>query len=199
VDEDPDPKMTRSLPPARLCLAMAAAALTAALTACAGLGTPSTLRFDEEELNRQLARQFPLERRVLEVIDVELAHPRLALLPERDRLSTEFDLTADDRLFGGHAAAHLRLDYALRYEPSDHSLRLKDVRIQDLALAPDASPLHGQARRLGGLAAERLLENLPIWRMKPEQVARLDALGIEPRAITVTPRGVEVALGPKAR
>jgi hypothetical protein len=178
-------------------LALAGAA--GGLAGCTGLGLPSTLHFSEAELNQQLARQFPLERRVLEVIDVQLDHPRLALLPESNRLATEFDLAADDRLFGGHATAHLRLDYALRYEPSDHSLRLRDVRVEDFDLAAGAASLHGHAQRVGGLAAERLLENLPLWRMKPEQAGRLDALGIEPRAITVTPQGVEVALGQKAR
>lgn len=179
--------------------AMSVAVATAAgLSGCAGLVTPSTLSFSETDLTLMLARQFPQERRVLEVIDVQLANPQLALQPERNRLSTALDVDADDRLFGGHAHAHLRLDYGLRYEPSDHSLRLKDVRLQEMAMDAGASTLHGQARRLGALATEHLLENLSIYRMKPDQAERFDALGIEPKSITVTARGVEIALGPKA-
>ena len=157
---------------------------------------PESIRFSRAELDALLARQFPLEKRVLEVIDLRVQNPAVELEPERNRLASAFDLVAEDRLFGGHADAHLRLDAALRYEPSDRSLRLHDVRVQDFQMATGASPLHGQAQRLGALAAERLLENLALWRMKPEQAQRLDRLGVEPKAITVRADAVEVALGP---
>jgi hypothetical protein len=180
-------------------LAAVVLAATGVLAGCAGLGVPSRLRFSETDLTLMLARQFPLQRTVLEVIDVQLSNPQLALLPASNRVSTSFDLTAEDRLFGGRASAHLRLDYGLRYEPSDHTLRLQDVRVRDLDLAHDAHPLRGQAQRLGALAAERLLENLSIYRMKPEDAERYDQLGIEPQGITVMPHGIDIAIGARAR
>jgi hypothetical protein len=168
------------------------------LGGCSTIGVPSTLRFSETDLTLMLSRQFPQERRVLEVIDVQLANPQLMLLPESNRLSTAFDVTADDRLFGGHAAAHVKLDYALRYEPKDRTLRLQDVRVEELTLAPGAAPMRGQAQRLGVLAAEHVLENLAIYKMRPDQADRMDQFGVEPKSIKVTSQGVEVAVGPKA-
>ncbi len=178
----------------------AAAAAVAALLAtagCAGLGVPDRMAFSETDLALMLSRQFPQQRRVLEVIDVELANPELGLQPEHNRLSTSFDVNANDRLFGGHAGARVRLDYGLRYEASDHTLRLQDVRVAELVVARDASPLRGHAQRLGALVAEHLLENLSIYRMKPELADRMDRLGVAPRAITVTTAGVEIAIGPR--
>jgi len=192
----PVPPLSRRVALQRALLLAGAAAL--GLAGCQALA-PDRLRFSEADLDAMLAKQFPLERRVLEVIDLRLTDPRLALQPERNRIATTFDLAADDRLFGGRAAARVSLDCALRYEPADHSLRLRDVRVKDLGLSSESSPLRGQAQRIGALAAERLLENLAIWRMKADQVERMGRLGVEPKAITVRADGIEIALGPVAR
>ena len=184
---------------ARAAAAIGAGALLAGLPGCAGLGGAQNLRFSETELALMLARQFPLERKVLDVLLLQLANPRLTLLPARNRVVTAFDIRADDRLFGKHASGHVTLDCALRFEAGDHSLRLKDVTVEELSLASDANTLRGQAQRLGVLAAEHLLEDMAIYRMKPEQAERMDRLGLEARQIAVTDRGVEIVIAPKAR
>jgi len=175
-----------------------APALGVLLAGCAAVESQN-LVFSETDLALMLGRQFPLTRKVLEVVELQVSNPRLTLLPERNRVATAFDVLASDRLFGTQAGAHLRLDYALRFETADHSLRMKDVRVQEMTLNAGANPLRGQAQRLGLLVAEHVLENLSIYRMKPEQADRMDRFGLDARAITVTPRGIEVAIGPKAR
>jgi len=178
------------------CAALAPALL---LPGCASMVGPQTIHLSETELALLLAHQCPRKQRVLEIIDLTIDHPELHLLPDTHRVSTAFDLLAVDRLFGAQAKARLSLDYALRYEPSDRSVRLKDVRVQSLALAGDASGLRGQAQRLGGLAAEHLLEGLTLWKMKPDQADTLDRLGFEARSVDVGERGVEIRIAPKAR
>src|SRR5690349_21093591 len=53
---------------ARLAAGAAAGALVLGTLGCAGLGGPRTVSVSESELTLLLARQFPLERKVLEVI-----------------------------------------------------------------------------------------------------------------------------------
>lgn len=168
------------------------------LAGCAALETQD-LVFSETDLALMLARQFPQSRKVLEVIELQVANPHLTLQPERNRVATSFDLIANDRLFGNHASGHLMLDYALRFDAADHSVRMKDVRVQSLSLDSGSSTLRGQAQRLGILASEHLLENLAIYKMKPEQADRMDRFGLEARSVAVTARGLEVHVGPKAR
>ena len=52
-------------------------------------------------------------------------------------------------------------------------------------------------QRIGGLVAEQLLDDLVIWRAKPEQADMMRRLGITHGAVNVTARGIEIHLGPQ--
>ena len=157
------------------------------------------MSLSESELTLLLARQFPLERKVLEVVDLQVANPQLRLLPETNRIGTELDVFALDRLFGSRAQGHVKLDYGLRFEPSDHTIRMTQVHVRDLALESGANTLHGAAQRLGTLVAEDLLENMTLYKMKPAQADEMNRLNLEASPITVTAQGISMNVAPKVR
>lgn len=172
-------------------------ALLALLSGCAGLIGSHDVDISESQLTLLLARQFPLERKVAEVIDLTVTNPVLTLIPQGNRVGTELDVAALDRLFGNTATAHVKLDYGLRFQPSDHTIRMTQVRVRDLTLASGSSNLHGAAQRIGGLVAENALEDLVIYRMKPAQADEMDRLGLVASPITVTPQGLHMTVAPK--
>jgi hypothetical protein len=169
--------------------ALGAAAL---LAGCAGLGVPSRLTLSQPELDERLARRFPRTQRVLEVLDLTLSEPRVALLPTQNRLGCEFALGVRERLLDNRYAGHIAFDTALRWEPRDASLRLAQVAVQRLDLAGAPGALTGQAQRLGRLLAEQVLEGFTLWQMPPEQQQRLQRAGVGVGAIEVTPQGLVV-------
>ena len=172
-------------------------ALLALLSGCAGLIGTHDVDISESQLTLLLARQFPMERRVAEVIDLEITNPVLTLIPQNNRVGTELDVAAVDRLFGNSATGHVRLDYGLRFQPSDHTIRMTQVRVRDLTLASGSNNLHGAAQRIGTLAAENALENLVLYRMKPAQADEMDRLGLVASPITVTPQGLHMSVSPR--
>ena len=167
-----------------------------ALAACMGLGGPRTVTFDEGQIGAMLSRQFPVQRRVLELFDLEIAAPSLKLKPERNRLVGDFALVSTDRLSRRPVRGRLVLESALRYEPSDQSVRLVQVRVQQVeleAVSPSGGPsLPPAAQRAAGALAEQLLEDFAIYRIPPQRIEALRAAGYRPGAVTVTARGVEV-------
>jgi len=172
-------------------------ALLALLSGCAGLLGSHDVDISESQLALLLARQFPMERKVLEVIDLTITNPQLTLIPQGNRVGTELDVAAVDRLFGNTASAHVRLDYGLRFQPSDHTIRMTQVRVRELTLASGSGNLHGAAQRIGGLVAEGALENLVIYRMKPAQADEMDRLDLVASPITVTPQGLHMTIAPR--
>jgi hypothetical protein len=184
------------------------------LAGCAGMGGPTVITLTESDLASLVTRAFPVQRRVLDLLDVTLTTPTLRLQPERNRLALVLDLASQERLFGKSAKGRLAFDSALRYEPSDASVRLVQVKVQQLSFeggaavpgalaaalpapAPataGASAPSGIAQRLGQALAERMLENLSIYKLSPERLASLKTLGLQPGAVTVTSRGVEITL-----
>jgi hypothetical protein len=178
----------------RLCVAPLGLALVAA--GCAALG-PRNLTLSEADLGRLLASRFPTTQRLAEVVDVTVSSPRVWLIPERNRLGGTFDVNAAERLFGRAANGKLAMECALRFEPADDSIRLTQVRVQQLQMETGGAALPLQAQRIGSLLAEKVLDDMAVYRLKPEQAERLHAAGLRTGAVTVTSRGVEVTLAPR--
>jgi len=168
------------------------------LAGCAGLIGSHDVRLDEAQIEALLDRQFPMERKMLSVIDLEVAHPQIHLLPDANRIGTELDVTALDRVFGASAHGHVNLDYALRFDPADHSIRMTQVHVRELVLDSGANSLHGIAQRLGTLAAENALENLPLYKMKPAQAEEMDRLNLVASPIRVTAQGLQMTISPRS-
>ena len=171
----------------------------AGLPGCGGLGglmSPRTLSIDAVELQRILDRSFPVERRLLEVLDVRVWAPRLRLLPAVNRLGMQLEVGARDRLFGGSWGGRLDFDAGLRFDSTDASLRLAQVRVLDFSLDATGSAARSPAERLGATLVERVLEGFSVYRLPAERAESLRRAGLAPVALTVSAGGVEIALAP---
>ncbi len=173
------------------------AGVLALLSGCASLLGTHDIDISESQLTLLLARQFPMERKVLEVIDLNITNPQIELMPQANRVGTELDVTALDRLFGSTAMGHVKLDYGLRFQASDHTIRMTQVRVRELTLSSGSDKLRGAAQRIGGLVAENALENLVLYRMKPAQADEMDRLNLVASPITVTAQGLHMSVSPR--
>jgi hypothetical protein len=161
------------------------------LVACASLG-PREFTISQAQLQSAIERQFPRERRLLEVLDVTLLRPQVRLMPERNRIETQLELGAVERLSGRALRGSLALDHGLRFEPSDATVRLSQVKVNSLQLDVGGTPLQGQAARLGALLAERLLDDFVLYRVSDDKREALRRAGLADASVTVTGRGVEL-------
>jgi hypothetical protein len=177
--------------PARIRLALWLLPLLG-LAGCAGFGGLRDVTVSQEQLQARIDRQFPRQQRLLEIIDVIVARPALRLLPERNRVATDLDLSATERLSGRTARGSLALEYALRFEPSDASVRLAQVQVLDAKLELGGAPLSPSAARVGALLAERLLDDFVLYRADAERLKLIQLLGVTAAEIVVTSRGVEI-------
>lgn len=170
---------------------VACAPLWAALGGCASLA-PRNLVLSQADLQTLVERQFPKERRVLEVIDLNLARPVVRLHPDRNRIGTDLELTASERLSGRTVRGSLALDHGLRYEPADGTVRLAQVRVQELKLDLGGRPFSAQAERLSSALAERALDDFVLHRLSDERRQALRQAGLERAEFVVTARGIEL-------
>jgi hypothetical protein len=180
----------------RLIRAAFAAASVVVLAGCASLGGPRTITFTESDLARLIERNAPVDRRLLDVIDVHVSAPRVKLLPETNRLFTELDVTTTERISGKTYGGSIALDYALRYDDAEKAIRLTQVRVGKFELIGVPSPTMRGLNRLGTLIAETMLDDLVLYRFKPADLRNAEGLGYKPGAVTVTSRGIEVTLAP---
>lgn len=173
-----------------------------ALLACANpvVSSVTQRRFTlpEAQLQQALARRFPVEQRVAELLDVRLSAPRLSLLPATNRLGTEIALSLVERLRNTRYDGSLALEYGLRFDGSDQSIRLADVHVSRLSLGGVPAPYQDLMGRYLPRLAERLLEGYVLHQFSPQDLGWVSDLGLEPAGLQVTPAGLSVALQARA-
>lgn len=182
-----------------LCINLAALVWLSGCAGLQGLGGPPRVTLSRDEIARLLDRQFPRDRRLLEVLDVTLQAPQVRPLPERNRLAAVLDLGVRERVLGGRWKGRLEFDAALRWEPRDRTLRLFQARVSDLQLLSAGAEVRTPAERLGAALAERVLEDMVLYTLPAERAEALRAAGVAPAAVAVTERGVEITFSAAAR
>jgi hypothetical protein len=88
------------------------------------------------------------------------------------------------------------MDYALRYEEASQAVHLTQVKVGRLELEGASAQMQPVIDWLGPLLAEQVLNDQPIYRLRPEDLRSAEGLGYKPGAVTVTARGVEITLAP---
>ncbi len=174
----------------------------AALGACATLLGPRTIDVPQARLDALLAEKFPLERRVFDLIDVRIPPPHLTMRPETNRVAIGVEIVqggSSPPVVNGDRTdriGSMAISAGVRFDPTDNTLRLFDVRVEQLSFVGLSALLSGQADRAGRRLAEGLLENQPIYTLRPKDVAGLDARGYRPSDIRVTASGLAITLTP---
>jgi hypothetical protein len=147
-----------------------------------------------QHLQAALAQRFPLRYPVPGMVNLDVQTPRLQLLPLQNRLGAELDILAAGPALQRSHQGRLGLDFALRFEATDRSIRAHRLRLQRL-LFPTLQPgvvalLNSYAQAL----AERSLLEVVLHRLSPTDLALADGLGLQPGSITVTEAGLRIGL-----
>ncbi|MDP2066811.1 MAG: hypothetical protein Q8K38_12675 [Burkholderiaceae bacterium] len=182
-------------------MALLAGMVAALLGACAALSPGErTIKISEARLSELIGRQFPFNSRYLEVFDVTISAPKVTLLPESNRIATRFNYSTGSFLLGDREfAGTLDLSYALRFEPSDNTVRLADVRAEGVQVPGVPPAYQRQANRLGGLLTENLLHDFVVHRLSQDDLKTAAGWGYQPGAFKVVPGALLLQLNPVAR
>jgi hypothetical protein len=145
-----------------------------------------------EQLQRTIGRHFPARYPVGNLFDLQLETPRLRLLPELNRLASEMILEAAGPALRRRYRGSFDVDFALRYVPSDQSIRAHELRVHSFRL-PGLAPQTLQLLEGYGQAfAEQALLEVVLHRLGPRDLALADAMGLQPGDITVTDEGLVI-------
>lgn len=175
------------------CGAIALASVVMGLAACAAF-IPSRVELSRERLQEIVARRFPVQRRVFDVIDIGIGSPVVTLQPEANRIAIDLALS-----LGARPAGTMRVSQALRYEPVDHTVRLAEVTVDRFAVDGLPGQFQRQLDRLGRPLVAQLLEGQVLYTMRPKDVERMARERLQPSQPRVTANGVEIDIGAAPR
>jgi hypothetical protein len=162
--------------------------------------TPAQPRYtvSTAQLQQMVAERFPLRYPVAGLVNLDVQPPLLRLLPEHNRLSAVMAVDAHGPALVRRQKGTLEVDFALRYEASDRTVRATLLRFKQLhmsGLEPAAQEL---LKLYGPSMAEQTLQEVVLHQLRPQDLAMADALGMQPSSITVTDGGLVIGFALKS-
>lgn len=145
-----------------------------------------------------LRKRFPVRAGFGPLLQLQVDAQQLLLQPARNRLGASLLGQLGGMQAGAATQGEVDLVFALRYEPSDRTLRAHQAEVLDVrwpglpaeSLQPLRSVLREMAQHLGEVVLHKL---------EPGDLALADTMGFEPRELRVVEDGLVVFFGPKAR
>jgi hypothetical protein len=173
--------------------ALLAAAWPAAAVAGLNFFT-SEYTASREELEAQIAKRFPVQRRYAEILSVRLSDPRLALDGDANRAAITVALTIESPLMRPSTAQGIvAISSALKYDAATRALRLDEPRAERLELEGVTGRDAQRLQQIGALAAQELLRDQPLRTFTAEELT-VGPKTYEIGAITVRGDGITVEL-----
>ena len=146
-----------------------------------------------EQLQDMVAQKFPRTVPVSGLVDLTVREPQLRLLPAVNRLGAAMVVdAAGPALRRSHRGA-FDVEFALRYEASDRTLRAHQIKLGRLDFPTLQPAVNELLNAYGPVLAEQSLREVTLHQLRPQDTAMFDGLGLQPGPITVTDKGLAVA------
>lgn len=142
-------------------------AMVLLLAACANVLPMQQVEIPLSRLQGELQKRFPFNNRYLELFDVTLDKPQLALRPDSDRLVASMNARVLPPLGSKPLEGRLVISGLLQIDPARRALVLTEPRLESVggSLGVTAG---NKLTRLGALLAEDLLNNAVLYRFAPD-------------------------------
>lgn len=145
-----------------------------------------------EQLQQAVAQRFPVRYGVPGLVDFDIQPPQLRLLQEHNRVRAQMAVEAAGPALNRAHRGTFDVDFALRYEPTDRTIRAHRLQFRNLqlpGLAPQASEL---LNVYGPAIAGQALQEVVLHQLRTQDLAVADSLGMRPDSITVTDKGLVI-------
>ncbi|QNP47537.1 DUF1439 domain-containing protein [Diaphorobacter aerolatus] len=187
----------RHLPARRLWLG-SALSLALVMVGCAAsdraMAQPSHT-ISAGQIQEAVAQKFPRKYSFSGLMNLALSDPQIHLRPERNRLNTVLAVVASGPLLQArNYQGALDVDFSLRYEASDRTLRATDLQVNGLRMEGLNPQAESMLQQYGTTLAQRSLQEVVLYQLTDKDLALVNGLGLEPGKFTVTPKGLVITL-----
>ena len=181
----------------RLLTSFAAVSGAVLLSSCASMLGPREVDLPLSKLQASLDRRFPMDNRMLELFDVRLSRPQLAV-HEGDRVSLSVDATAAQSFLRQPLAGSLAFSGRLYIDAARSGVFMAEPRIERFEIRGiDPSVQRQLARAANGLI-DKVVLDIPVYTFRSEDL-RYAGVQYVPTRIVTTANGLRVSLEPEPK
>jgi predicted small secreted protein len=169
--------------------------LSLLLSACATLLGPRDIEIPLAKLQQSMDRKFPFNNRYLEILDVRVSNPQLTLQPETNRITTSMEASIGPTFVKKSWTGNLAVSGQLRFDPTRSAVVLAEPRVETFNVGGLDPQYANQIARVGGLLVEQLLNDMPLYTFRPEEL-RIAGADVVPTKITTRQNSLVVTFEP---
>ena len=176
----------------RVAAALAAGSM---LASCASLLGPRQVELPLYKLQASIERRFPLNNRVLELFEIQLTRPQLALIPETGRIALTMDASVAPPFLRKSWTGTIAMSGGLRLDAMGSGVVMVDPRVDRVAIDGMDDLRQRQMAKVASLLVDQALRDVPVYTFRPEDL-RWAGVQYVPRGIAVTRNALVVTLEP---
>lgn len=176
---------------ARFCGLMLLAGL---LSSCASLSGPRQVEIPLHKLQAGLERRFPVNNRLMQIFDIRLSRPLLALQPEADRVALALEAAVSPPFASNAWSGSVSFSGRLYVDPGRSAVMMAEPRVDRLVLGanPEAER---QLTRVANTLIDTVVRDLPVYSFDMQDL-RYAGVQFIPTRIQTTRTGLLVTLEP---
>src|SRR5437764_6936106 len=173
-------------------LALAAGGL---LASCASLSGPRRVELSQARLQAGLERRFPMNNRMLQLLDVQLARPQLTILPESDRVALGLGVSVAPPLLGQSWHGSMALSGRLVLDPSRNAVFLTDTHLDRFDVDGIDADRARDIGRAADMLVNQMVRDVAVYNFRPEDL-RYAGVQFVPTRLETRPGALVVTLEP---
>jgi hypothetical protein len=166
-----------------MALALAAGAL---LASCASLSGPRRIELSEARLQAGLERRFPLHNRMLELFDVRLTGPRLAILPQSDRVALTMNVSVAPPFLRQSWDGTMTLSGHLYVDAARSGVFMADAHVDRFDVQGMDGGRANDLGRAADVLMNQLVRDVAVYSFRPEDLRYAGTQFVPTRLDTVS-------------
>ncbi|HMN92305.1 MAG TPA: DUF1439 domain-containing protein [Hydrogenophaga sp.] len=155
---------------------------------------PPGFTVPEALLQQSVAQRFPMRYPVPGLLNLDVQVPQIRLLPEQNRLAADMAVLAAGPALNRSHRGSFDVDFALRYESRDRTVRAHQLRLNRLRFPTLQPGVVDMLNTYAPLIGQQFLQEVVLHQLSPKDLAMADALNMQPGSITVTGQGLRIGL-----
>jgi len=165
------------------------------LASCAGLVGPRDIELPLHKLQSGLDRRFPVNNRMLELFDIELSRPQLALLPDTGRIALTMDAAVAPSFLRQSWRGNLALSGRLYVDLARNAVMMAEPQVDRFTVDGIGDSRQRQLTQVANLLMERVVGATPLYHFRPEEL-RYGGMQFVPTRIVTSAHGLVVSVEP---
>ena len=147
------------------------------------------------KLQAGMDRRFPVNNRILELFDIELTRPRLAVLPGTDRIALSMDAVVAPPFIRQAWNGSMGLSGRLYVDAARGAVFMGDTRVERFVVDGVDESRQRQFTKVANVLMDKVIREVPVYAFKPEDL-RYAGVQFVPTRIATTPDGLVVTVEP---